>query len=106
MHDEMILGTECMVKISLPTTSSGVTPWEYDFEVELYTNPKKRIVIKKFGCFPIENEPNAVLVPFDSGKVGVGEMNVEVAAYIPDIHFEDGLRTERFRIESITTIIP
>lgn len=108
MNEELILGTECKVKITLPVVGEH-TPYQYDFDVELYVNPKKRLVVDKYSCYPKE-EPEVsnyeFIVPFDSAEVGVGEMNVEVVAYIPDEHFEDGLRTERIRIESVATIIP
>lgn len=105
MNEELILGTECKVKITLPTVG-GHSPYEYDFDVELYVNPNNRLVVSKYSCFPVEGDKGIFIVPFDSAKVGVGEMNVEVVAYIPDDHFEDGLRTERIRIESVATIIP
>lgn len=104
MNEELILGTECKVKITLPVVG-GYTPYQYEFDVELYVNPKNRLVVNKYSCYPKE-ETNNFIVPFDSAKVGVGDMTVEIVAYIPDDHFEDGLRTERIRVESVATIIP
>lgn len=107
MNEELILGTECKVKITLPKVG-GYTPYQYEFDVELYVNPKKRLVVEWGSCIPVEGTDGNFdfIVPFDSAKVGVGDMTVEVVAYIPDGHFEDGLRTERIRIESVATIIP
>lgn len=105
MNEELILGTECKVKITLPVVG-GYTPYQYEFDVELYVNPKNRLVVKWDSCIPIEGTTYDFIVPFDSAKVGVGDMNMEVVAYIPDEYFEDGLRTERIRIESVATIIP
>ena len=105
MNEELILGTECKVKLTLPPIS-GINPYGYDFDVELYVNPNKRCVVNKYSCFPIEGSEGEFVVPFDSAKVGVGEMNVELVAYVPDEFFEDKLRTERVRIESVATIIP
>lgn len=103
--NELILGAECKVKVTLPKIDE-TDPYGYDFDVELYVNPKKRCVIKKYGCFPVEGKANEFIVPFDSSSVGVGDMNVEIVAYVPDAYFADGLRTERIRIESVATIIP
>lgn len=105
MNDELILGTECKVKLTLPEVG-GITPYVYDFDVELYVNPNKRVTISKEFCFPIEGANYDFIVPFDSSEVGVGDMTLEVVAYIPDEYFDDGLRTERIRIESVTSIIP
>lgn len=104
MNEELILGTECKVKITLPQVGE-YTPYQYTFDVELYVNPKNRLVVEWSSCIPVEGAFDFI-VPFDSAKVGVGDMTVEVVAYIPDDHFEDGLRTERIRIESVATIIP
>lgn len=105
MNDELILGTECKVKITLPEVG-GISPYGYDFCVELYVNPKKRLVVAREECFPSENGIGEYVVPFDSSLVGIGDMTVEVVAYIPDDFFADGLRTERIRVESVATIIP
>lgn len=105
MQEELILGTECKVKVTLPEIS-GVTPYVYDFEVEVYTNPSKRLTVDKDHCFPTEDEGYNFFVPFDSSKIGVGDITIEVVAQVEDDMFEDGYRTERFRIESIGTIIP
>lgn len=107
MNEELILGTECKVKITLPVVG-GYTPYQYEFDVELYVNPKNRLVVEWRSCIPVEGAGGKFdfIVPFDSAKVGVGDMNVEIVAYIPDDHFEDGLRTERIRVESVATIIP
>ena len=104
MNEELILGTECKVKLTLPSIS-GINPYGYEFDVELYTNPNKRLVVRWGNCIPLDKE-GEYLVPFDSAKVGVGDMTVELVAYVPDEFFEDKLRTERVRIESVATIIP
>ena len=104
MNNELILGTECKVKLTLPTIS-GENPYKYDFDVELYTNPNKRLVVRWDKCYPLDKD-GEYLVPFDSAKVGVGDMTVEVVAYIEDEMFDDKLRTERIRFESVATIIP
>lgn len=104
MNNELILGTECKVKLSLPPIS-GINPYGYEFNVELYTNPNKRLIVNWGECIPLDKEGDYI-VPFDSSIVGVGDMTVEVVAYVPDEFFEDKLRTERMRFESVATIIP
>lgn len=105
MSDDIIYGTECKLKITLPTIDDS-TPYDYNFDVELYVNPKRKVVINRDFCFPVENKPSEFIVPFDTTAIGVGELNVEMVFYIPDDYFPDRLRTERRRVESITTIIP
>lgn len=105
MNNELILGTECKVRITLPRVS-GISPYGYDFNVELYVNPKKRLTITREECVPSDEGEGEYLVPFDSSLVGIGDMTVEIVAYIPDEFFADGLRTERIRLESVATIIP
>lgn len=105
MNEEMIYGTECKLKITLPKIDD-TDPYNYNFDIELYTNPKKKLVVNKYLCYPVEGEPNQFIVPFDSSKIGIGDVNLELVVYVPDAHFPDNLRTERRRLESITTIIP
>ena len=105
MTDELIYGTECKLKITLPEIE-GSAPYEYNFDVEIYVNPKKRLTINRYLCFPVEGEPMEFIVPFDTREVGVGDVNVELVIYVPDDYFADNLRTERVRVESVTTIIP
>lgn len=104
MNDELILGTEAKIRVTIAPIG-GITPYVFDFDVELYVNPKRRATISKYNCIPLE-EQYAFFVPFDTSDVGIGEVTMEVVAYVPDTDFEDGLRTERVRIESVATIIP
>ena len=104
--EELILGTEAKIKLDI-NPISNISADVFDWEVELYTNPKKRLVIPKSQCSPIEKTGRSYFVPFDTAKVGVGELTAEVVAHIPDSLFPvDGLRTERVRLESLLTIIP
>ena len=104
--EELILGTEAKVRIEIKPIS-GVSADEFEWSAELYTNPKKRLTISKYECSPIEDTDREYFVPFDTAKVGVGELTAEIVALVPDPIFKDDeLRTERVRIESIATIIP
>lgn len=103
--EEIILGTEAKIRLVIEPIGTH-TPGEMDWSVELYTNPKKKVVVSKDDCSAIENDDNAFYVPFDSTEVGIGDLNADVIAYVPDRAFKDGKRTEIARIESIATIIP
>jgi hypothetical protein len=103
--EEIILGTEAKIRLYIHPVG-GETPYKFPWEVELYTNPKKKVKVSSENCSPIEGEEYAFYVPFDSSELGIGELNADVIAYIEDSIFKDGLRTERVRIESIATIIP
>ena len=105
--EEIILGTEAKIRLVIEPIN-GKSPYELDgWKVELYTNPKKKVIVSKDDCSAIENDANAFYVPFDSSEVGVGDLNADVVVYVPDETFKkDRLRTEIARIESIATIIP
>jgi hypothetical protein len=104
--EELILGTEAKVRIEIKPIS-GVSADEFEWSVELYTNPKKRLTISKYECSPIEDTDREYFVPFDTANVGVGELTAEIVALVHDPIFKDDeLRIERVRIESIATIIP
>lgn len=104
--EELILGTEAKIQLEIKPIS-GISADVFDWEVELYTNPKKRLVISKYQCSPIEDTNRSYFVPFDTAKVGVGELTAEVVAEVPDPIFkDDSKRTERVRMESLATIIP
>ncbi len=105
MNEELILGTEAKIELEIKPIS-GISADVFDWVVELYTNPKKRLSISKYECSPIEGTDRSYYVPFDTSAVGVGELTAEVVAEVPDTLFSDRLRTERVRIEAITTIIP
>lgn len=107
MNEELILGTEAKALVTI-NPIGGYTAYDFDFDIELYTNPSKKVVVPKGFCFPIEGDEtkSQFYVPFNSDDLGVGEVTLVVVAHIPDDFFPDGLRTERVRIESLATIIP
>lgn len=104
--EELILGTEAKIQLEIKPISN-ISADLFDWKVELYTNPKKRLVIPKEQCSPIEDTDRSYYVPFDTAKVGVGELTAEVVAEVPDDLFKDDeKRTERVRMESLALIIP
>lgn len=105
--EEIILGTEAKVGISF-TDIKGFNANSDSWEVRLYTNPKKKVVIDQYHCIPSGIDGKDFIVPFDSAEVGVGELNVEIVVNVPDDAFalSDRKRTEIIRIESVATIIP
>ena len=105
--EEIILGTEAKVGISF-TDIQGFNAYDDSWEVRLYTNPRKKVVIDQYHCIPSGTDGKEFIVPFDSAEVGVGVLNVELVVNVPDEAFvlSDGKRTEIIRIESVGTIIP
>ena len=102
----MILGTEAKIELEIKPINN-ISADLFEWKAELYTNPKKRLVIAKDQCSPIEDTDRRYLVPFDTAKVGVGELTAEVVAEVPDPVFKDDhKRTEIVRMESLATIIP
>lgn len=103
--EEFIYGSEGKLLLDIKPIG-GHSAYNLDFNVELYTNPKKKVVIDKYNCIPTEENPDLFYVVFDTKELGVGDLTVEIEAFVPDDCFADGKRTERVRIESVATIIP
>jgi hypothetical protein len=103
---EIIKGTEAAILLTI-SDIDGFNARQFDWKVELYTNPNRRVSVNWDDCTPVNLEdPTKFYVPLDSSELGVGEVTADIIAYIPDGLFKDGLRTEIVRIESIATIIP
>lgn len=110
---ELIKGTEVAVLLTLGEID-GYNACQYEWKVELYTNPNYRVTLNWDDCSPKEyadpaDKPEGKLefyLPLDTDEVGVGEVTADIYAFIPDPLFKDGHRTEIVRIESIATIIP
>lgn len=103
--EEIILGTEAKVEIGFGDIK-GFNANADSWEVRLYTNPKKKVVVDQYHCIPSDTTGKKFIVPFDSSETGVGELNIELVIYVPDNAFADKKRTEIVRIESLATIIP
>lgn len=110
--DKRYLGTELKLKISIDKIGE-YTMDDYDFEVELYCNPKKAAKIVKSSDpkkdtpskYVKDEEGSGYILLVDSREVGAGNMKCKITAYIPDMDFYDGLRTEVAIIDTNITIV-
>lgn len=114
MTEEFILGTEAKILLSV-NRIEGYNAYEYEWHVDVYTNPRRKVRVSKYDCTPIvpvvpaEQEDNGTrefYVPVDTAELGVGEITADLVAYIPDTDFSDGLRTEIVRFTSLGVVIP
>ena len=76
---------------------------DYDFSVEAYSNSNARAVIPKEDVIFVDDDN--FIVRIDTNELGLGQITLEVTAFVPDSDFPDGLRTEIARYKTDTTII-
>jgi hypothetical protein len=97
----IIQGTELRLGINVdPIDDWTLTKGEFDIEV--YTSKNSKLTFTHQDKF-IEINYNSVIVPVDTSKLKEGEIKVKFTAYIPDLLFEDGKRTD---IAILNTGIP
>lgn len=113
MTEELILGTEAKINLTVHRIE-GYNAYEYEWYVDVYTNPRRKVRVSKYGCTPIEpvtpreedDGTREFYVPVDTAELGVGEITADLVAHIPDSTFGDGLRTEVVRFQSLGVVIP
>jgi hypothetical protein len=88
----IIKGTELKLGINVdPIDDWTLTNGEFDIEV--YTNKNNKLNFNQKECIPNDND-NGIIIPIDTSKLKEGEIKVKFTAYIPDLLFEDGKRTD------------
>lgn len=99
----IIRGTEIKFNFNIEPIN-GVSMTSYDFEVFAYcAGTTQKIQVPKGDCTEVDSD-NYVL-PIDTSALALGQLIIDVYAYIPDLDFPDGLRTEICRIETDIKII-
>lgn len=103
--ETVVLGTEFKLSVNI-TGIDGLNLNDFDFDIECYTSPIRKIIYKK-GDFDVNftEDPNTCIINVDSVKLGVGKVKIRVIAYLPDTTFLDGFRTEIEVVDSGITII-
>lgn len=79
---------------------------DYDFEVELYVYSNKSVTLSKNDGLVVKVDEDNYKVCITSeatAKLGRGAVLMNFTAYIPDVDFPDGFRTER--VEGICTSV-
>lgn len=86
------LGTEFTLNIHLKPID-GYHMEDYDFECEFFVFVGKSVIIKKKDMTKVDEDNYiAVLEKEDALKIGKGQINAMVTAYIPDTNYSDGVR--------------
>lgn len=115
MATTSIIGTE--EKFNLRIAPLGnLHAADYDFSVKAYSvkvnslkanslkaNSGASIIITKEELIMVDEDN--FIVTLDTNTLGLGQIVLEVTAYIPDLDFPDGLRTEIARYITDTQII-
>lgn len=97
MANQVCVGTELKLNIHIEPID-GVTMDGYDFTVQFYCSPMRKVELKKHQAIRIDE--NNYLYRVDSKSVGPGRLLCRVVAEIPDGDFDDGLRTEVIIIDA------
>lgn len=102
INNRCYLGTELKLNLSIdPIGDAHMST--YDFIVEVFCNPTKRLMIEKSKANKVDDD-NYILC-IDSNAIGKGKVKVKVTAYIPDKDFADSLRTEVVVVDTGISII-
>ena len=100
---EIIRGTDIKFNLNI-LPIGGISMSSYDFRVVAYVKgTNQRITIIKDSC-AMEDDDNYT-VPVDTTSLGLGELLLDVYAFIPDTDFNDGLRTEIVRLKTEIQIV-
>lgn len=103
MANTVYLGTEMKLNISIEPIG-GKTMDDYDFVVEFYCNPSKKVAVKK-NDMKREDNKNFIAC-LDTSSLGPGKLKCKVIAEIPDGDFKDDeKRTEVQVVETGIEII-
>lgn len=101
--EDVIRGTEVKYNLNIQPVG-GVSMSTFDFQVMAYAlGTAQKNVIPKRDCTEVDN--NNYVVPVDTSPLGLGQLILDVYAYIPDQDFSDNLRTEIIRLETEQNII-
>lgn len=101
--EDVIRGTEVKYNLNIQPVG-GASMSTFDFQVIAYAlGTAQKSVIPKRDCTKVDN--NNYVVPVDTSPLGLGQLILDVHAYIPDQDFPDNLRTEIIRLETEQNII-
>ena len=83
------IGTK--LKYQVTASSSGFDMAENDFTVEITNGTKSRVFAKSEL---VQDENNKFYVCFDTRDFGIGQLTMIITAFVPDLDFDGGIRTE------------
>lgn len=100
---DIIRGTELKFNLNIQPVG-GVSMSAYDFHVTAYAQgTTQRVIVDKHDCTKIDDDN--FTIPLDTTALGLGQLILDVYAFIPDQDFIDNHRTEICRIETDVIII-
>lgn len=89
------LGTEFTLNIHLEPID-GYHMEDYDFDCEFYVFAGRSVIKKKKDMIKVDKDNyTAIIEGTDAIKIGRGQMNALVTAYVPDANFANGVRIEK-----------
>ena len=100
--DALILGSERKFELYI-SPLGNIHASQYDFTVKVFTNSAHSLQLSKDDCIMVDDD--TFLVPVDTNVIGLGTINFEVTAFVPDGDFEDGFRTEKARYTTDVTVV-
>lgn len=97
MSEGVFIGTD--LKFLIEITSPGFEMTENEFTVEIRSNKHSRVFPKSEL---IQDEENKFYVCFNTSEFGTGVIEMIVTALVPDIDFDDGIRSEVYKMDLLT----
>ena len=98
MMDQGFLDTE--FKYLVDIAASGFSMADDDFNIKL----KRGNVVKVFQKDDLVRDGDDFYLCFDSAEFGKGSITAIITAYVPDSDFEDGFRTEVYKLELVNVL--
>ena len=108
MTQDIIIGTELKFNMLIQPIDN-MHAIDFDFSVKAYGqsktggNPRAYILIQKDDC--AQEDDDNYIVPVNTSTLSPGTLILELTAYIPDLTFIDGYRTEMIRHETDINLI-
>lgn len=88
------LGTELKINVHVEPID-GLHMVDYDFECDFFAQSRKKVKILKSEMKPIDDDNYCAIITSELAKqIGRGSIRMVIKAYIPDLDFPDGIRTE------------
>lgn len=102
MESQVFFGSEIKLNVGIEPIGD-LTMDDYDFECEFYCFSNKKVNLHKRAM--IRRDERNYIAPIDSSALGAGSLKCKVTAYIPDMDFEDGVRTEIVYLDTQINIV-
>lgn len=98
----IIKGTELKLALNISDIGKYVLE-DLNFHIIAYTNQKKKFTIEKKDCIHVNDSCYLILI--DTSIYDIGNLILDVFLDVLDDDFEDGIRTEVYRIKTEIKII-